>query len=370
MSDSRRRYNGIKQVLHQILPEQWVQWPDWMETLSLMVSAIPAAKDLTQHALAAEMPVAAKDTSLAQRQRRWSMAEQIEVSAIYEPVIRPYLQAVSHAVIPLILDTTSAGVNCHLLTVGLAYQGRALPLAWNAGYGARGHTTGQVQIALLERVAAQLPSKATVIVLGDGEFGHVALIEDLTRRGWSYALRVALDTKVYYEGDWQRLDTFDLKPDETIWLEGVYLTQATPCGPVNILLVWDEGHQRVVPIVTNFDLPQEVRRWYRKRPWIEPLFGDLKGHGFDFQTSRYRHPGRLARLMLAVALAYLWLCYLGSMALVSGMSKFVDRTDRRDRSIFTIGRQWLKRLLKLDKPIPVGFFPFPFLYLPPFSGVG
>lgn len=134
-------------------------------------------------------------------------------------------------------------------------------------------------------------------------------------------------------------------------------------------MVWDDRHQRCVPLVTNFILCQEARYWYRKRPWIEPLFGDIKGHGFDFQTSRLRHPDRLSRLMLAVALAYLWLCFLGSVAVMWGRAKWVDRTDRRDRSIFTIGRQWLNFLLKLDKPIPVGFTPFPFLRLPP-SGVG
>jgi hypothetical protein len=74
--------------------------------------------------------------------------------------------------------------------------------------------------------------------------------------------------------------------------------------------------------------------------------------------------------MLAVALAYLWLCFLGVMALLTGSAKLVDRTDRRDRSLFTIGRQWLNRLLKLDKPILVSFCPYPFLHHIPAAGVG
>jgi hypothetical protein len=66
---------------------------------------------------------------------------------------------------------------------------------------------------------------------------------------------------------------------------------------------------------------------------------------------RLRHPERIARLMLAVALAYLWLCSLGVRLI--HRAKLVDRTGRRDRSVFTIGRQRLNRLLKLDQPIPV-----------------
>lgn len=370
MSDSRRRYDGITRTLRQILSEQWRHNKSQMINLSLLVSAIPGAKELTQHALAAEMPVAAQDTSLAQRQRRWSKNEQVKEREIYEPVIRPFLQSLSQVTVPLILDTTAAGVNCHLLTVALGYQRRALPVAWQADYGKRGHTTGQQQVELLQYVAQLLPDQPQVVVLGDGEFGHVTLLSYLTEQNWPYVLRVANDTFIFYQNQWCQLHDFQLQPGEAIWLEGVWLTQAAPFGPVNILLVWDERHHRQVPLVTNFDLSAEARYWYRKRPWIEPLFGDVKGHGFDLQTSRLRHPERLSRLMLAVALAYLWLCFLGSVALIFGWAKLVDRTDRRDRSIFTIGRQWLNRLLKLDKPIPVGFLPYPFLRLLPPSGVG
>jgi hypothetical protein len=341
-----------------------------MINLSLLVSAMVKAKDLTQHALAAEMPLSAQDTSLAQRQRRWLINEQVDERACYEPIIMPFLQAVSTRTVPLLLDTTAAGVNCHLLTVAVGYQQRALPVAWRSGEGDRGHTDGFTQIDLLQQVAGYLPSGSDVIILGDGEFGNVSLLTWLETQGWHYCLRLTSDTYVKFEGHWQRLDSFDLKPGDIIWLPQVSLTHAQSFGPVNVLLLWDERHQRVVALVTNLPLPEEAQYWYRQRPWIEPLFGDLKGHGFDFQTCRLRHPERISRLMLAIALAYLWLCFLGVTATLLGQAKLVDRTDRRDRSLFTIGRQWLNRLLKLDKPILVSFCPYPFLCHLPLAGVG
>jgi hypothetical protein len=370
MSDSHRRYDSVKAKLRQLLPEQWAKGQQRMNNLSLLVSAIPKAKDLTQHALAAEMPLLAQDTSLAQRQRRWLMNPQLRERTIYEPIIRPFVEAMSQTTVPLILDTTEAGVDCHLLTLALGYQRRALPLAWQAGEGRRGHTSGDEQVALLQYGQTLLPNKANVIVLGDGEFGHVQLLDWLDRQDWSYCLRVASDTYIWYENEWRRIDSFDVRPGEMIWLEQVWLTQTDPYGPVNLYLTWDEAHQRLLPLVTNLSLLPEVELWYSKRFWIEPLFGDVKGHGFDLQTSRLRHPERLSRLMLAVALAYLWLCFLGTLALIFGYAKFVDRSDRRDRSVFTIGRQWLNRLLKLDKPIVVNFTPYPFLKSLPSSGVG
>jgi hypothetical protein len=71
MSDSQRRSHAVKAKMSQLLPEQWAEWPSRLINLSLLISGIVNVKDLTQHALAAEMPVSAQDTSLAQRQRRW-----------------------------------------------------------------------------------------------------------------------------------------------------------------------------------------------------------------------------------------------------------------------------------------------------------
>lgn len=370
MSDSRRRYLAVSEKLRQLLPEFWAECERRMTNLSLLVSAIPKAKDLTQPALAAEMPVAAQDSSLVQRQRRWLMNEQVDEEGIYQPIISPFIQAKAHSTIPVILDTTAAGANCHLLTVAIGYQRRALPIIWRAGKGARGHTSGAEQIGLLRQVLTWLPAEADVIILGDGEFGHVQLLQWLQLYSHSYCLRVACDTCILYEGQWRRLDSFEVQPTETLWLEQVYFSQAEACGPVNIFLTWDHHHRRLLALVTNLPLPQETQYWYDKRYWIEPLFGDIKGHGFDLQTCRLRDPARLSRLMLAISLAYLWLCFLGSLALITRQAKLVDRTDRRDRSIFTIGRLWLNRLLKLDKPFLVGFCPYPFLNLSAPSDAG
>jgi hypothetical protein len=359
MSDSRRRYNAIKKKLRQLLPEHWAECESRMINLSLLVSAIPKAKELTQPALAAEMPLPAQATSLVQRQRRWSKNEHINEREHYGPLIQPFLHALSQSTVPLILDTTDIGLNCHLLTVAVGYQRRALPVVWQAGEGSRGHTDGHLQVGLLNYTASLLPAAADVIVLGDGEFGHVQLLNWLqSTNSWSYCLRVASDTYIWYEDHWRRLDSFQVQPGETLWLQQVYLTRHAAFGPLNVWLTWDTKHNRLLPVVTNLDLPDEVTCWYAKRP------------GFDLQTCRLRHPERICRLMLAVALAYLWMCFLGAIALMTGCAKFVDRTDRRDRSLFTIGRLWLNRLLKLDKPILVGFCPYPFLSGVPPAGVG
>lgn len=283
MSDSRRRYHAVKTKLSQELPEQWEENSDWMTNLSLLVSAIVKAKDLTQSAIAAEMPLSAQETSLCQRQRRWLMNETMTIRACYEPIVRPFIQAASQRTVPLILDTTSAGRNCHLLTAAIGYHHRAVPVAWEGGEGSRGHTDAQTQEHLLRYVETLFAADADVVVLGDGEFSSVEALANYRAKGWHYVTRVACDTYITTANETMRIDQLGVQPGEVLWLEAVYLTQAQAFGPLNLLVTWDGKRNQLLPLVTDFDLPDEVLAWYPKRFWTEPLYGDCKGHGFDLQ---------------------------------------------------------------------------------------
>jgi len=56
-----------------------------------------------------------------------------------------------------------------------------------------------------------------------------------------------------------------------------------------------------------------------------------------------RHFQRLSRLTLAVALLYVWLISIGTRTVREGLRNVVDRTDRRDLSIFQIGLRFIER---------------------------
>jgi hypothetical protein len=77
--------------------------------------------------------------------------------------------------------------------------------------------------------------------------------------------------------------------------------------------------------------------------WIEEMFGDFKKHGFDLERTMLRHFERLSRLTLAVALLYIWLISIGTRTIRDGLRSLVDRTDRRDLSIFQIGLRFIER---------------------------
>jgi hypothetical protein len=93
--------------------------------------------------------------------------------------------------------------------------------------------------------------------------------------------------------------------------------------------------------------------------WIEETFGDLKRNGFDLESTHLRNFLRLSRLTLAVVLLYVWLVALGSKVIKSGQRRLVDRNDRRDFSIFRLGRNMIKRQLSNEEPLSIALVFYP-----------
>jgi len=90
--------------------------------------------------------------------------------------------------------------------------------------------------------------------------------------------------------------------------------------------------------------------------------GDLKSHGFDLEDTHLNHFLKLSRLTLAVVLIYVWLVAYGSQTIKRGLRSMVDRSDRRDLSIFqkvalrgAIGLRFVERRLTNNQPIRITF---------------
>ena len=73
--------------------------------------------------------------------------------------------------------------------------------------------------------------------------------------------------------------------------------------------------------------------------------------------SHLSDPARLARLLVAACLAYLWIIYLGALAGRDGWLRRIHRTDRCDLSLFQLGFILLDHLLNEGLPLPIAFQP-------------
>ncbi len=124
---------------------------------------------------------------------------------------------------------------------------------------------------------------------------------------------------------------------------------------VNLFAYWKIGEDEPWLLATNLSTPQAAFAAYRRRMWIEEMFGDLKAHGFDLERTHLRHFMRLSRLTLAAALLYVWLVAFGSHVIKTGFRRLVDRVDRRDLSIFRIGCRMIERCLTNERAFSISF---------------
>jgi hypothetical protein len=125
-------------------------------------------------------------------------------------------------------------------------------------------------------------------------------------------------------------------------------------GPISLLAVWEARYDAPIYLVTNLADCDQALQLYRKRASIETFFSDQKSRGFHLHKSHLRDPQRLARLLIASCLAYLWVMYVGVTALHNTWLKRLHRQDRCDLSLFQLGLRLLARCLKDTLPIPEG----------------
>lgn len=311
-----------------------------------LVIGIYQSRSVCLSRIAGKIPGPAKLLSTTRRMSRLLDNPAIRVREWYAPIAREWLETQFRYVgeIRLIVDGTKIGFGHQLLMVCLAYRKRAIPIAWTWVKHVKGHSTAKKQLALLAYVRKLIPSGAAVFLVGDCEFGSVAVLRQLDRWGWFYVLRQKSDTGVWFDekSGWQPFGSYIQQPGQSIWLGRGYLT-AKEIYSVNLLVHWEIGEKEPWCLATNLPDRGMALRFYRRRMWIEETFGDFKKHGFDLERTMLRHFERLSRLTLAVAFLYIWLISIGTRTIRDGLRSLVDRTDRRDLSIFQIGLRFVER---------------------------
>lgn len=348
---TNKLYHTWIQRIRELRPKQRITQ---IRNFALLLYGIYASKSVTLSKVAGKIPGKAKLLSIFRRLERFLANPAIQVREWYEPIAKEWLarQAASLGEIRLVVDGTKVGFGHQLLMVALAYRKRTIPIAWTWVKHVRGHSTGTTQIALLAYVKSLLPSEAAVFLVGDTEFGHVKVLKQLQKWHWFYVLRQKSDTSVWLALDeqWKPFGSFIQKAGQSLWLGQCEFTQSH-IYTVNLLAHWQKGEKEPWLLATNLPDLQTALRSYKHRMWIEEMFGDLKKHGFDLESTMLHNFIRLSRLTLAVAFLYVWMLSSGAKTIHAGLRHLVDRKDRRDLSIFQIGLRFTDRCLINDLPV-------------------
>lgn len=359
MSDNLKRYCAIRDALQQLAPKHMTgNQLRHLRTLAALVSGIVGSGKVHLPAVASKVPDGKQRDSRVKRFERFLKNQRITQQTFFLPFAEALLASLPEGVLVLVMDASEVGRGCLALVVSVRFKKRALPLGWLIVKGNKGHFSEEKHKELLEQVAPLVPQGRRVIFLGDGEFDGCGLLCALRERGWDFVCRTAKNAQLeeaQFPGCSFSFADLCIAPGEFIEIPDTFFT-GEGWGPLLAVAVWQSGCKEPLFLVSSLELGEEAVFWYKKRFLIETLFSDQKSRGFYLHQSHVSEPARLARLLMATCLSYIWLVLLGAQVQSNRLwRRLVHRASRCDLSLFQLGRAWLEECLNEGWRIPVAF---------------
>jgi hypothetical protein len=354
MSDNRRRYCAIKNAFLQLCPHAKGNKARHVTTLIALICGIVGSQQTQLPAIASKVPGKAKLQSRITRYERFLNNKAITIQEYYLPYVEAMLASLPQGPLVLVMDGSQVGRNSMALVVSVLYEKRALPLCWLVVNSKKGHLLESLHCELIQKAQQLLGSDREVILLGDGEFDGIQLLETVRTGGWEYVCRTAKNVCLYEMGESFGFDDLHVQEGDYVEIAEVEFTAAR-YGPLTVIAAWESGYQEPIYLVTNLELGEEALACYRRRYGIETFFSDQKSRGFHIGHSHLSDPERLSRLLIASCLGYIWMVCLGVRVKQQGKIPVIHRSNRCDLSLFQIGLLWLEHCLNEGLDIWVGF---------------
>jgi hypothetical protein len=337
-----KMFANLLHQLHRDLPQEP---PTRLVNLAAIALGILRSKSLQVGQIITALPVAGARDSLKKRVQRFLKNDGVTVDDYYRPLAQRILRRLvtGGARLYLTLDRTEWKA-FNILYVCVGWRGRALPLLWRML--APGASSFAEQEELLATVASWLPKGARVLLLGDREFGTGVLAQWALRQGWGVCLRLRAHEYVRQAGGLH----FELLPlvlpgERRLWSR-VAFTQKHAVPELNLAMYWAPSAAEPWYLITTEPTCKLACASYARRFRIEEMFKDFKntGRGFGLELTGLRHPERLERLLLALALVYTWLLLWGAFVIASGQQKLVDNVRRPTLSVLQTGLRFVLQL--------------------------
>jgi hypothetical protein len=317
----------------------------WQQAnVALFSYGIIRAESCQQESVARQVSCGEAVASTARRWRRFLDNEHFPLEAFFAEWSAWVLEAIGSQAITLLVDETKIHDRMGVMLVGLAWQGRCLPLAWRT-YRANSSLAyppeGQVQVieGLLKQVKAGLPAEREVLVLADRGIGTSPdLCRAVARLEWYYLFRVTCQTKIVTEAGALTIAQ-QVQPGE-IWAASGEVFKKRGQIPAHARALWSPGYDESWALVTNDE--RLTGHEYARRNWQEQSFRDLKSGGWHWGDSRLRHPDHVARLLVLLAIAYTWIVALGSQAVAAGRGRpLVQRANNACPRLWSLFKEGL-----------------------------
>jgi hypothetical protein len=126
----------------------------------------------------------------------------------------------------------------------------------------------------------------------------------------------------------------------------VSFTHKHAVAGLNLARYWAPTAREPWYLITTAPTCKQARATDHKRFRIEEMCKDFKntGRGFGLELTGLRHPERLQRLLLTLALIYTWVLLWGAQVIATGDQKVVDNVRNPTLSLFQTGLRFIQRL--------------------------
>ena len=337
-----------------------------VENVGLFTIGIMRAESCQQQQIARQVATGEKIESCARRLRRFLDNALFPLHAFFAQWTAWIVSQLPPGKLYLLVDETKLQDRLAVMVVGVAWEGRCIPLAWRC-YLANNHeqypAEGQVGIitTLLQAVQKGIATNREVVVLADRGIGTSPdLCQAVANLGWYYLFRVTSMTKVCTdEGD---LSIAHMVQAGEQWSAAGLVFKQRGRLPATAHAIWSAGYDQPWALVTNDTTLTGFE--YANRNWQEQSFRDLKSGGWQWADSCISHPDHMGRLLVLLVVAYAWSLALGSVAAAQGrtqpMQRQADGRKRRHWSLFKEGIQFFfEFVLRHNHFINLQFLPDP-----------
>ncbi len=334
-------YDSTRARLAQHLPQALASQ---LDILSYMLVGIVQSMSSQLAQIARAMPLDTAALSKEQRLRRLLDNERVTQASHYHPVVKQALHGLRGQRVQLLMDRVLLRNQHNILVVSVGFRRRSIPLVWLA-LPHRGSSHPREQQELIQQAVTLLPPGVRISVHGDSEFRSQELFTWVREQGYDAMLGIRGQIWVYTSAEphaaGQPLaDRVTALPPQTAtgrkrrhrpspvtYLAQVYLGQEQHYGPVNVLAWWerdDDGKVVLHAVMTNLLATAQTKAYGKRRMWIETVFRDWQSGGFHLDQSGLTDTKRVVRLLLVLALAYLWLVSVGRWVVKRGYRHIID----------------------------------------------